>query len=305
MSKPRGKSNTRGKDRQAKDKQEEIDRNEGALAYQVLPQDVSKQLLEMDVDDMQKRLCEFFKLNDSPTDLREAAILDYYTSAVWWAKEQNFTEQQMSGFFTAVHTLLDNVKDKQMSLVENVMELKKMLVGIGTDGVAGLPSGGMEFFDEAQGQAITKYIFNSLFQHYRLFEYMFYHTQDEEIIGTNLDIEVAKAASLPFPPPLDEGIEEDKYQAFVKTPPPTPAAVPQEVGGAKAEEGEEAAKEPVDIDLDADVFTKLSIQDVKEVVESVAAEMLGGLQNEVAIKLREKENAILTKINKIHNVAEH
>ena len=34
--------------------QEEVDRNEGALAYQVLPQDVSKQLLEMDVDEMQR-----------------------------------------------------------------------------------------------------------------------------------------------------------------------------------------------------------------------------------------------------------
>ncbi|KAL8598332.1 hypothetical protein ACOMHN_047653 [Nucella lapillus] len=295
-------SNTRGKDRQAKDKQEEIDRNEGVLAYQVLPQDVSKQLLEMDVDDMQKRLCEFFKLNDSQTDLREAAILDYYTSAVWWAKEQNYTEQQMSGFFTAVHTLLDNVKDIQMSLVENVLELKRMLVGIGTEGAARTPSGGMEFFDEAQGQAITKYIFNSLFQHYRLFEYMFYHTQDEEIIGTDLDIDVAKAASLPFPPPLDEGIEEDKYMAFVKTPPPTPAPVVQE--GA-VEEGEQASKEAADIDLDADVFTRLNIQDVKEVVQSVAADMLEGLQNEVSIKLREKENAILAKINKLHHVAEN
>ena len=34
--------------------QEEVHRNEEALAYQVLPQDVSKQLLEMDVDDMQR-----------------------------------------------------------------------------------------------------------------------------------------------------------------------------------------------------------------------------------------------------------
>ena len=57
-----------------------------------------------------RKLCEFFKLNESSTDLREAAILDYYTSAVWWAKEQGFTEQQMSGFFTAIHTLLDNIK---------------------------------------------------------------------------------------------------------------------------------------------------------------------------------------------------
>lgn len=47
-----------------------------------------------------------------------------------------------------------------MKLVENVMELKKMLVGIGTEVAPGMPSGGMEFFDAAQGQAISKYIFN-------------------------------------------------------------------------------------------------------------------------------------------------
>ena len=50
--------------------------------------------------------------------------------------------------------------EKQMKLVENVMELKKMLVGIGTEVAAGMPSGGLEFFDAAQGQAISKYIFN-------------------------------------------------------------------------------------------------------------------------------------------------
>ena len=37
-----------------------------------------------------------------------------------------------------------------------------------------------------------------------------------------LDIEVVKAADVPFPPPLDEGITEELYNDYLVTPPPTP-----------------------------------------------------------------------------------
>ena len=40
------------------------------------------------------------------------------------------------------------------------MEWKKMLVGIGSEGAGGLPSGGMEFFDVAQGQLASSYVFS-------------------------------------------------------------------------------------------------------------------------------------------------
>jgi hypothetical protein len=54
------------------------------------------------------------------------------------------------------------IAEKQMKLVDNIVELKKMLVGIGTDVTGEIRSGGMEFFDPAQGQAISKYVFNRL-----------------------------------------------------------------------------------------------------------------------------------------------
>ena len=44
-----------------------------------------------------------------------------------------------------------------------------------------------------------------------------------------------------------------------------------------AEGGAQAGEAPT-IDLDAEVFSKLTPEDVRAVVESVAAEMLGGLQ---------------------------
>lgn len=37
-----------------------------------------------------------------------------------------------------------------------------------------------------------------------------------------LEIEVAKAADVPFPPPLDEGVKEEMFNDYIVTPPPTP-----------------------------------------------------------------------------------
>lgn len=62
------------------------------------------------------KLCEVFKLSNHCTDLQDAATLDYYTSAVWWGKQQSFTTQQLSGFFTMVHTLFTNVKGSGLML---------------------------------------------------------------------------------------------------------------------------------------------------------------------------------------------
>ena len=37
-----------------------------------------------------------------------------------------------------------------------------------------------------------------------------------------LEIEVAKPAAMPFPPPLDEGVEEGLNMSYIATPPPSP-----------------------------------------------------------------------------------
>ena len=45
-------------------------------------------------------------------DLKDAALLDYYTGALWWGREQGFNIEQLSAFFTLVHTLINNIKGK-------------------------------------------------------------------------------------------------------------------------------------------------------------------------------------------------
>ncbi|XP_067657637.1 ciliary-associated calcium-binding coiled-coil protein 1-like isoform X2 [Haliotis asinina] len=294
MSRPKGRSNRR----RAKVKDGEADEREGALAFKVLTADQTRELQALSVEHMQMKLCDIFKLDCHSTDLREASILDFYTASVWWGKEKAFSIQQLSGFFTLVHTLFENVKEKHLSLVENLKEMKKMLVGIGAENGPDMQYGGLEFFDVNQAKDITNYLYSSFFQHYTLYEYMFSTLQAEEIIGTDLDVEVAKAADVPFPPPLDEGVSEEHFNQYIATPPPTPVPEPVE------DTTEEVTELQIDEKMSENIFSELSVEDVKEVIESVAKEMLGGLQTEVTAKLREKENQLISKINKIHRVAE-
>ena len=37
-----------------------------------------------------------------------------------------------------------------------------------------------------------------------------------------LQVEVAKAADVPFPPPLDEGVTESLFSGYIVTPPASP-----------------------------------------------------------------------------------
>ena len=55
---------------------------------------------------------DMMKLEDYKVNMKTAAILDYYTGAVWWAREEQYTIEQISLFFTIIHTVLENVKGK-------------------------------------------------------------------------------------------------------------------------------------------------------------------------------------------------
>lgn len=57
-------------------------------------------------------MSEIMSLSQFSVDLKEAAMLDYYTACFWWSKEQQFSQEQMSAFFTVTHTLIENMKGK-------------------------------------------------------------------------------------------------------------------------------------------------------------------------------------------------
>ncbi|RUS79551.1 hypothetical protein EGW08_012681, partial [Elysia chlorotica] len=276
---------------------EESTRKANVMAFQVLSKEDSEELLGMSAVEMEKKLLEILQLNPT-TCLRDAATLDYFVGAMYWAKQKAFSTEQLSGFFTVVHGLLYKIKDEQATMVDLLKEFRKNLVGIGVELVPEIESGGMEFFSIEQATAITDFLQSTLLQHYKLYELMFSQNQTEEIVGSDLSVEVPMPASTPFPPPLDEGILETTYKEFLSL--PTPSVSETKEGDATEEEMKaDVAELPPEA---ADLFVKLTPEDVKSIIEDVSKELLENLQLGVESKIRGTENAVLARINKIHNV---
>ena len=57
-----------------------------------------------------RKAAEILQITKHSTDLKDGSTLDFYVAGLWWAKEQGYNLEQMSGFFTVLHTLLGNVK---------------------------------------------------------------------------------------------------------------------------------------------------------------------------------------------------
>lgn len=276
---------------------------ENQYAFKVLSEAETKELLELSASGMQSKLAEVLKLPHHETDLLQACQLDYYVDVLYWSKEHQLSVLQASAVFTAMHVLLQNLKEKRLSIVENLQEFKAMLSGIGLQECEN--PGGLDGFDLALAKDVIQFAHQTFFQHYKLFEFVFTHTQAEEVIGLDLTVELVKPANVPWPPPLDEGLPQDIYDKYVRTPPATPAAKETVQGADTAEVGSDAdaavrqLEREADLQKEADLLSRMTSEEIRYVVDSVTKSMFGDLQGDLAAKLRERENSILNRINRL------
>ncbi|XP_028424506.1 ciliary-associated calcium-binding coiled-coil protein 1 isoform X4 [Perca flavescens] len=134
--------------------------------------------------------------------MKEAALLDYYVCGFWWAKEANFTPIKISFTMAVLHMLLDNIREKQMVLVENLMEFAKALCAACKWSTSKEDS--PPLLDREEATALISYIRNSLFQKYRLYELLFTTSREELLTGMERTIEVLSCQDALTP--LEEGI---------------------------------------------------------------------------------------------------
>ncbi|XP_057607422.1 ciliary-associated calcium-binding coiled-coil protein 1 isoform X2 [Chionomys nivalis] len=202
------------------EKNTEFQENEKILSQDFLSIDQITDLLrEADIDGIQEKMRVFLNFKNLQTCLRDAILLDYYVSGFFWAKEMDFSLDQYSKFMTLLDMLLHNLQTLHMSLEDSIKWLGEVMAEIGPN--RSLKNEGLHVFDVKEANAIIDYLKVSLFQHYRLYEFMFYSTREEIVIGTAQTIEVVKPADHPFPAPLEEGISLDIFSAFIE-PSPTP-----------------------------------------------------------------------------------
>ncbi|XP_059174653.1 ciliary-associated calcium-binding coiled-coil protein 1-like isoform X2 [Physella acuta] len=293
MSKTKGKTQ-KSREGLSKDNQDDESQHKKSIVpFSILPDGLSDQLLKLGVEDIEKQIEKLFELKPE-LDLKDAAILDYYVGAAYWAKQQGFDSLQLSGFFTVAHQLLYKIKDEKSSLVGLFKELHHRMIGVGSE--YGEMVTGLESFNVSHAKQITDYIYSSLFQHFKLYQFMFLKEQLEEVIGCELLVEVPLPSSTPFPPPLDEALMEPIYKEYLLMP----------IQTEKEQEGiEPPVSPPGEVSLPdnvEDIFAKLSPEDVQAIIEEMAQEVLQTLHAGIENKIKIQETTALAKINKIHNV---
>ncbi|XP_064382011.1 ciliary-associated calcium-binding coiled-coil protein 1-like [Halichondria panicea] len=264
------------------------------LEWMILSEEATKELAELEVEEVSNKLARVLSMSRPEEDLREAALLDYFVSGYWFAaREEGLSDVQVSAFITILHTLLDNLKSKQLSLEENILAFKEMVAAVGNPPSPVVPNP-LKCFTMETGLFTLRYLKSSLFQHYSLFHYLLSEEQEEEIIIQNLIVNVPPDPTTLCPPPLEEAVTLDLYQRCISPPPPPP---PEE----QADEEDVTDNSEVPEVSEGVRQMKVSAEELKLVMEDIAKMKLTSYKEEMSQKLKRKEEVMLTRLSKLEN----
>ncbi|KAG7226584.1 hypothetical protein INR49_003741 [Caranx melampygus] len=151
------------------------------LQWEALSQQQIAELQQRSAEQLQTELKEILGFKNHQICMKEAALLDYYVCGFWWTKEAKFTPKQTSFTMAVLHMLLENIRGRQMSFVENLLEFAKALAAAcqTTEDTTSL-------LDTDEAKELTDYIRNSLFQKYRLYQLLF--TTPREELLTSMEV---------------------------------------------------------------------------------------------------------------------
>jgi hypothetical protein len=153
------------------------------LSWKVLGKTETAQLAGInDPHQIAWRLAAVLGLGQYEESLSEAALVDYYVATYWFAREHKFTDEQTSTLFTITHTLITNLKDHHFSLVDNIQQLRDLLAGVGVSQRTAVQC----LTPEAAG-LVVECVTTGLFQHYRLFQFLFEEQQTEQLIELSVN----------------------------------------------------------------------------------------------------------------------
>ncbi|KAM9558638.1 ciliary-associated calcium-binding coiled-coil protein 1 isoform 1-T1 [Salvelinus alpinus] len=255
-------------------------------------------LLDLTVEQVQLQFEVILGLKNYQTCLKEAALLDYFVSGFWWAREMNYTCQQISFIMALLQLLLDNIREKQMPFVDNLNEFAKLISGTRQSPSPEVDS----LLDAEQAMSITDYLKCSLFQNYQLYEFLLNRPREELLLGKKRTIEVISSADCGAP--LEEGMNTEDYLHYM-----TPVDQQEELTQGQRTSQEEDGEGPGETGLQqekenkATEFEGFNVQDVKDVLGDLTKEMLGDLQAEFTEKLRVQEESFSTRLDPLKQPA--
>lgn len=264
---------------------------EGSLAWSVLSPSETTEIMTMTAPEMAERVAHTLSLTEHESSMQQAAELDCYVAALWFARENGFGVRQIAMFFSILSQLVRNYKERRLSLRENVQELKQMM----NRGESGdLNFSQFDVFDARQQRLVVNYITETVFQHSKLFIHLFEYDQPELVHSTSLDIDIPSLPGWIYPHPLEDAISHDMWQKHVCPPPEDKEEVPDiQATASEGEKINEPAVNPLD---------ELTPEQVREVVDEVAGKVLGKFESDVKQQLSDRESAYVTRLQRLEKM---
>ncbi|KAL1263997.1 hypothetical protein QQF64_004352 [Cirrhinus molitorella] len=259
--------------------------------WELLKQDQLNILLNLPVDQVQLQFEDILNIKNHQTCAKEAALLEYFVNGFWWAKEINFNSQQILFIMALLQQLLDNIRNKQSSFADNFKAFTQTVLA--TRQSSSTEAKASFLFSTDQINAITDYFKTSLFQHYRLYELLFTHRREEQLLKIEKCIEVISPAE--FAAPLEEGLPADLYFHYMA--PPRVQTPEQAVQESDKENVEEPGK--AELEESPGNHVGFSVEDVREVLGELTQEMLAKLQADFTEKLRVHEETYISRLERL------
>ncbi|XP_027054140.1 coiled-coil domain-containing protein 189-like [Pocillopora damicornis] len=218
-------------------------------------------------EDVQSLLADILHLKDWKDDLRQGILVDLYFYTVQFGKENGFTAEQMSAWFSIIKCVHEMAVDTPYGNVEPVFEYFKELLLCHS---VKRPPYSVALFSVDQVKKLTTYAVNTYFRHFKMYKYTF-------TPKVRLDLSL-------------------KYIGLPETPEPS------EVG--EADQGADGGAEEVTSDVEKTEAEAITVQEedtpavkeLKAIINSALSEQVQQLKTSVDQQLKAQDEEIAVKM---------
>ena len=216
-------------------------------------------------DDIKKTLCKKFHYDFAALQLKEQILLDLHFHTLLFAKERKYSEEQTSAVFSIIKRTHEKAVETPFgNLDETFAYFKELLARHSVK----RPPFCMYLFPVQEVVAVTEYVVNTYFRHYKLYKYAF-----TPKIVMNVTIKYADSSE---EAPLIEGDEE---------------------GSTQEVQNEDGTAEILDEQLSVEPDDPPAIRELKQIVESTLDEQIAKLKLDVDSKLKMNEESVMQQLN--------
>ncbi|XP_060569560.1 cilia- and flagella-associated protein 119-like isoform X2 [Ruditapes philippinarum] len=191
----------------------------------------------LNADHIKMVLADIFHLDDHKTSLKTGIVMDLYYYTLQFARENKFTKEQTSAFFSIVKKTHEICIETPFGNLDETFSFFKEMV---LCHAVNRPPHSIELFTADQVRLITEYTVNSYFRHFKMYKYAFTPM-------VRLDLSINYVGIPPTPVPSEETKESGKHITW-NLPSDSTLRVGRLPGGggvsADEGEGEPAVEEP-------------------------------------------------------------